>query len=149
MKINIQCHIQPASEIVKSLGLEEGGRVQTIFTNEVREWSEPYVPMDNGLLKNNTSMAADGTSYTYESPYAHYQYVGDLYVDPKYLKGAFFNPHFGYWSRPGIPKVRDPNGKKINNWNGKRGPYWVERMWADNGKNICRELENDIRSGRA
>lgn len=149
MEIKVQCHIKPASEIIKDLGLEEGGSAQIFFTNGVYEWSEPYTPMDSGMLKNNVSMATSGDSFTYESPYAHYDYIGDLFVDPKYLKGAFFSSNYGFWSRPGVPKVKDPNGRKINNWNGKRGPYWVERMWADNGKNICRELENYIRSGRA
>lgn len=149
MNFKYDVQIQPSQEIVRRLGLEPGGRAQRHFTNEVRRWSDDYVPMDSGMLKNNTSTESDYTGYTYESPYAHYMYIGDLFVDPITLKGAFFDGVDKIWSRPNTPKIKDPNGRKLNNWNGKRGPYWVERMWADNGDTICRELENYIRSGRS
>ena len=149
MEFKYDVSLKPAQEIIERLGLNPGGRAQIHFTSEVMRWSDDYVPMDGGMLKNNTSMLVDGTGYTYESPYAHYHYQGELYVDEKTLKGAFFSPYYGFWSRKGVPKIKDPNGRKLNNWNGKRGPFWVERMWADNGEAICRELENFIRSGRS
>ena len=163
MNFKFDVQIKPSQEIIERLGLNPGGRVQKHFTGEVIRWSDDYVPMDSGVLKNNTSELIDGTGFTYESPYVHYQYIGDLYVDPIAKVGAFpirmingeekisFNNDFelvGFKSRSGVPKVKDPKGRKLNNWNGKRGPYWVERMWADNGDTICRELENFIRSGR-
>ena len=32
--------------------------------------------------------------------YSHYQHEGILYVDPITKKGAFYNPEYGFWSRP-------------------------------------------------
>ena len=41
----------------------------------------------------------------YNSPYAHYQWEGKLYVDPITGKGAFYDPDYGFWSRPGVTKI--------------------------------------------
>lgn len=53
-------------------------------------------------------------------PYGHYQWAGILYADPITGKGAFYNPEYGFWSRPGVEKVKtnrllaytDPNAKR-------------------------------------
>ena len=31
--------------------------------------------------------------------------IGKLYVDPITGKGAFYDKDYGFWSRPGVPKV--------------------------------------------
>ena len=91
-------------EILKERGLLPGGTVQKYLTNEIIGISDPYVPFDNGPLKNQTVVAMDGTYYDYISPYARYHWYGKLMVDPVTKKGAFFNPDYGFWSRPGIQK---------------------------------------------
>lgn len=58
-----------------------------------------YVPMREGILA--TSLTIEPYQITYEQPYAHYQWEGKLYVDPITGKGAFYDPDYGFWSRPG------------------------------------------------
>lgn len=79
---------------------------------DAQVWSDikRYMPLDTGNLIQETDIlnkTTRGEVYLYppDSDYGHYQYEGILYVDPKYNKGAFYDPDFGYWSRPGIPKV--------------------------------------------
>lgn len=70
------------------------------------EWSRyfaKYVPMQEGILA--TDITIDPYKVTYDSPYAHYQWEGRLYVDPITHKGAFYNPDYGFWSRPGASKI--------------------------------------------
>ena len=70
------------------------------------EWSRyfaKYVPMKEGILAQDISI--DPYQVTYNSPYAHYQWEGKLYVDPITNKGAFYDPDYGFWSRPGVTKI--------------------------------------------
>lgn len=58
---------------IKNLGLDEGGRVQQVVTNEVISLSEPYVPFDEGTLAASARIE-NGTDVVWRMPYAH---VGD------------------------------------------------------------------------
>ena len=66
--------LKPVSEIKINLGIEPNGRVQKFFTDTCAKHMDKYVPKDVGNLRDNISRKAD--SITYESPYAHAQYVG-------------------------------------------------------------------------
>lgn len=138
------------TEMIRNFGLEETGPVQTFFTEEVRRLSDDYVPMDSGMLKNNVTISLDGTFFTYETIYALYQWYGNLMVDPDYQVGAFpitqNGIQVGFFSRPNINKVLDPNGRKLNNFNGIRGPFWVDRMWADRQNEIVASVQRFVES---
>lgn len=73
-------------------------------------------------------------------------------VDSDYLVGAFpltkNGIQAGFFSRPGVPKILDPNGRKLDNFNGLRGPYWTDRMWADRHEEIENAVQKFIERGR-
>ena len=87
------------------------GTINRILDDDVgkfvaSEWSRyfsKYVPMREGTLAQNISI--EPYQVTYNSPYAHYQWEGRLYVDPITGKGAFYDPDYGFWSRPGVIKI--------------------------------------------
>lgn len=83
-------------------------KARMMLKNEVVKDCEPFVPMLSGSLKNSPmpSIGADDSYIIYNSLYARYQYYGLLMVDPLTGKGAFFDPDYGFWSRPGVSKVR-------------------------------------------
>ena len=66
--------LKPISQLHAELGIEPNGRVQSFFTDTCARKMDRYVPMDTGMLRTNVNKTAD--SITYESPYAHAQYVG-------------------------------------------------------------------------
>ena len=66
--------LKPVSEIKINLGIEPNGRVQKFFTNTCYKHMDKYVPKDAGILREVVDIQAD--SITYQSPYAHAQYVG-------------------------------------------------------------------------
>ena len=66
--------LKPVSEIKINLGIEPNGKVQRFFTDTCYRHMDKYVPMDNNILRRVVDIKAD--SITYESPYAHAQYVG-------------------------------------------------------------------------
>jgi hypothetical protein len=66
--------LKPISEIKANLGIEPNGKVQKFFTNTCYNYMDKYVPKDTGVLREVVNIQAD--SITYQSPYAHAQYVG-------------------------------------------------------------------------
>ena len=67
--------MKPISVIKAELGIEPNGRVQRFLTDTCAKHMDKYVPLgDTGDLRGNISKTAN--SITYESNYAHAQYVG-------------------------------------------------------------------------
>ena len=72
---------KPTSAIIFDLGIEKNGRVQTYLANTLTRYMEKQVPKgDTKML--STVVTTTPNSITYEMPYAHYIYIGKLYVDP-------------------------------------------------------------------
>lgn len=133
--------LKPTSEIKARLGIEPNGRVQKFYTNTCYKYMSPNVP---GGTKShlNQSVSISSDSITYQSPDAHYHYIGKLYVDPKYNKGAFFSSDYGYWSRPGITKKA--TDRDLNYTVG--GSQWVEKTKTLSMDKIIEETERYMRS---
>lgn len=125
---------------IKNLGLDEGGRVQQVVTNEVINLSEPYVPFDEGDLAASVRIE-NGTDAVWRMPYSHYMWGGIVYEDPV-LHCAGFQVEDGGWrSRKGVQKV--PTDRKLEYQNGSlRGPMWVPRMLQNGG---ARKIEDKAR----
>lgn len=125
---------------IKNLGLDEGGRVQQVVTNEVINLSEPYVPFDEGDLAASVRIE-NGTDVVWRMPYSHYMWGGIVYEDPL-LHCAGFQVEDGGWrSRKGVQKV--PTNRKLEYQNGSlRGPMWVPRMLQNGG---ARKIEDKAR----
>lgn len=103
---------KPVDEIEINLGIDANGRVQRFLTNTCYKHMDKYVPMDTGNLRTNVDIGND--YITYESPYAHAQYVG-------HTKGPVVN-----YTTPGT------------------GPYWAERMKSAELQEIKNEVQNYI-----
>lgn len=125
-----------ADEIIENHGLGEFGRVQKFIDSECIRLMDDYTPDRNGMLKQSirfSSVIGSGL-LTQATPYARYQYYGKLYVDPVYLKGAFYSDDYGFWSRRGVKKIPDPNGRELQYSTAKSpkaGKLWFARMKAD------------------
>ena len=104
--------IQPTSVIKARLGLEPNGRVQSFFANTCYKHMDKYVPMDEGNLRTIVDIQPD--HITYESPYAHAQYVG-------FTKEPVRN-----YTTPGT------------------GPYWDKRMVSAEMQDVVKEVQDYI-----
>lgn len=72
--------LKPISQIAKDkLGGDAG---QLFLANEAKRLMDPYVPADTMALAQNTRVYVESGNgiVEYMSPYAHYQYKGELYV---------------------------------------------------------------------
>lgn len=110
--------IQPVSVIKANLGIEPNGRVQKFFTETCYRHMDKYVPMDEGNLRTNVSIA--NNSITYESPYARYQYYG----------------------------VREDGSHHVQNYTtAGTGTYWDKRMVSAEMQDVAKEVQDYVNRG--
>lgn len=108
------------------------------LANECKKLMEPYVPANNMALSQNTRVYTEDKCgvVEYNSPYAHYQYTGVLYVSSK--TGSS-------WSK-GEYKV--PTGKALN-YSKFRHPQatkkWDEAMKVAKMKDLEKSFQNYIK----
>ena len=108
--------MQPISVIKARLGIEPNGKVHKFFTHTCYRYMDKYVPKDTGVLRENVTI--DINSITYEQPYAHAQYVGEV------------------------------NGGQVTNYTTPgTGPYWDERMKSADMQNVVAEVQDFIDRG--
>lgn len=129
------------SEIKARLGFGVNGEVQRFFTNDCAIHMDKFIPFDTGVLRNLKTIGFDYVDYL--SPHAHYMYNGELYVDPITGKGAFYNPDYGFWSRPNTEKI--PSGIDLNYHTPGTGAFWDKRMWSAEGKDVIKDTQNFMR----
>lgn len=144
MPTTIKIDFKDVNNIISSHGLGPGGDVQHFFTNELFRISNPYTPFRSGVLSGTAYIEPDGTSINYITPYARYLWYGKLMVDPITNKGAFYNPVYGFWSRPGVQKELTEIDLKFQGAP-LRGPRWVERAYIDNKNTITTSVERYIK----
>lgn len=131
--MEVDTKLNPASTIrAKIFG---NGRASKYFTKRCADYMDKYVPYgDSGLLRTNITLADD--SVTYNMPYAHYMYKGELYVDPD--TGSSY-------ARKNVAKV--PSGKLLKYHTPGTGSRWDNRMWTAEGPDVINETQSYIDRG--
>ena len=122
---------KPTKTIIFDLGIEKNGRVQSFLANTLTRYMSQYVPKGStkALVTRVTTLPS---TITYEMPYAHYIYIGKLYVDPLTRSS---------WARKGEKKV--PTAKDLDIKNGFR--YWDRQTLAINRRDIEKEVQKFAR----
>lgn len=111
--LNVDFDLSPDA-IIKELGMEKGGPVQTAIDQAVVDYAKPYWAWDTGNLANSATGIGTG-NITYTADYAWELYYG----------------------------VRE-DGTPINyhlDKNPLAGPYPIERMVADHMEDIIQEAQ--------
>jgi len=94
----------------------------------------PYIPMDNGILRRNKSYPSNH-EIKYISPYAKYQYYGKLML----AKNG------SSWAKKGEKKVLTSRNLKYHTFG--TGPKWNELMMQRNKNTLIKDVENFIKIG--
>ena len=125
MSLNVKVDI-PTQKILSSRGLGNDNKARKFLASEVKRFCDPYVPFQQGPLKNMTQIASDGSQLIYTQPYAHYQYKGEVMAGraPKHYTGDSLTYH-----------------------GAMRGKEWDKRMLADKSKDLERSTEAYIKRG--
>lgn len=142
MKVTVK--MNPTSQIVKRIGLDESGQVQRFWTSTVLRRIVRYMPYQTGMTIKVTVAQTDINKplIVTDTPYAKFLYHGKLMVSD--VTGS-------PWARKGETKhvVNTPlSYSKAKN--PQAGPYWDRRLTAAEGKVMAKELQNyiDRRGGR-
>ena len=121
--------------LLERFGLQPGGPVQHAISEAIvstcRDYG--YVPASpNYTLTNAVIIDDEGGRVIWNTPYAHYQYVGIVYGPNIPIIEPETGVLLGYFSPPG--KAKHPTDKRLTYdtaQNPLAGPYWFERAKAD------------------
>lgn len=123
MATRIKVTLTNAEELARVRGLDKNGKLQKMLTSEIYRRSDPYTPMQQGVLKSQTEIS--NTQIKYKVPYARYQWCGKVMVGPAPRKVTSKDLQYN-----GAPR---------------RGKKWVLRMWKDHGQSILQSIANEGR----
>lgn len=145
MKVEFEWN-QPIDKMAKDL---TGGPQGLLFlASTAARLMDPYVPADNLMLAQNMDIYLEGDHGVvhYLSPYAHYQWEGELYVDPDTGRGAYTDGEGNFWSRPGVAKV--PSGKPLQHSTFKHPlatSHWDKAMMTARKDDLVKSYENYLK----
>lgn len=132
--------ISPA-ELKRKLGVNPGGHIQKVVDAAVIRECFPYLPFDEGVLAGsaNTATKIGSGEVIYDTPYARYQYYGEVYGPniPIVENGVVT----GYFS----PPEKHPTGKKLQyskEVNPMAGSHWFDRAMADHKDEVLKEAQD-------
>ena len=126
MRVKVTVDINK-NKIMSARGMGSSNGLRKHLASEVARLSDPYVPMQQGILKNTRQIAQDGSEIVYPGPYAHYQWLGEAM---------------------GGRAPKQYTGKKLS-YSGApmRGKMWTVRMLIDKRKEIENNVETYIKRG--
>jgi hypothetical protein len=110
--------MKPISQIKADLGINPGGRVQRFFTDTCYKHMDKYVPLaETGNLRGVVDKGID--YITYEMPYAHAQYIGEVHGSP-----------VRNYTTPGT------------------GSYWDKKMVSAEMNDVIKEVQEYVNRGK-
>lgn len=140
--------VLPPDDVLAQLGLDDGGRVQRIIDQRVIDYCQPYVPASpDRTLEFSAQISTEIGSgqVVWNTPYAHYQYMGIVYGPNIPILEPETGILMGWFSPPGRPKY--PTDRELTYdraQNPLAGPRWFERMKADRLNDILDEARKAI-----
>lgn len=131
---NIKVKINSTNKILKDHGLEQDGRAIRFLRDEADRLMNPYIPMDNGMLRRNKTYPSNH-EIKYISPHAKYQYYGKLML----AKNG------SSWAKKGEKKVETSRNLKYHT--SGTGPKWDKLMMQRRKNDLIKDVENYIKTG--
>lgn len=131
---SVKVKINSTSKILKDHGLDKDGIVIRFVRDEADRLMNPYVPMDNGMLRRNKTYPSNH-EIKYTSPYAKYQYYGKLML----AKNG------SAWAKRGEKKVA--TSKNLKYHTSGTGAKWDKLMLQRSKSELIKDVENYIKSG--
>jgi len=147
MKIKAHLNLN-SKDLIKSVGLDENGKVQKYIDSFILNETKPFLPGQRHLYQSGVIGTEIGSGLIiWNSPDANYLYEGKLMVDPVYLKGAFFSENYGFWSRPNVQKIMDPQGRDLKNK--KEGKdHWFDKAMQTKMDDLLNGISHIIDGGK-
>ena len=124
---------------------KSGGKENMLFlANQAAALMDPYVPADSLVLSQNVSITAeeDCGHVTYNSPYAHYQWEGEIYGPNYPIKDG--GEIVGFYS----PPHKSPTGRRMT-YSDFRHPlatdHWDQAMKIARRGDLAKAYEKHLK----
>lgn len=130
----VKVRINSVNKILRDHGLNKDGRVVRFLRDDADRLMNPFVPLDNGMLRRNKTYPKNN-EIKYTSPYAKYQYHGKLML----AKNS------SAWAKLGEKKVL--TSKNLKYHTSGTGPKWDKLMLQRRKNDLIKDVENYIKSG--
>ena len=131
---NVKVKMNSVNKIIKDHGLDSNGRATRFLRDEADRLMNPFVPMDNGMLRRNKTYP-NASTIKYTSPYAHYQYTGKLMLTKS---GSSY-------AKKGEKKFY--TSKKLKYHTSGTGDHWEKLMLQRHRNDLTKDVQNYINSG--
>lgn len=131
---NVKVKLNSSNKIIKDHGLDSNGRATRYLRDEADRLMNPFVPMDNGMLRRNKTYP-NASTIKYTSPYAHYQYTGKLMLTKS---GSSY-------AKKGEKKFY--TSKKLKYHTSGTGDHWDKLMLQRHRSSLTKDVQNYINSG--
>lgn len=103
-----------------------------------------FIPFQNGTLRSSLTHP-DEKTIEWNTPYAHYQYMGEVYVNPKTGKSGYQDKD-GIWH--GWRGAKVPSGRPITYHTAGTGDHWFEKAAHSYGDEWIRGVKRIAWRGR-
>ena len=130
----VKVKINSTNKILKDHGLDQDGRAIRFLRDDADRLMNPYIPMDNGILRRNKTYPSNH-EIKYISPYSKVQFYGKLML----------TKNGSSWARKGEKKV--VTNKNLKYHTSGTGPKWNELMMQRNKNTLIKDVENFIKTG--
>lgn len=130
----VKIKINSTNKIIKDHGLDSNGRATRYLRDEADRLMNPFVPMDNGMLRRNKTYP-NASTIKYTSPYAHYQYTSKLMLTKS---GSSY-------AKKGEKKFY--TSKKLKYHTSGTGDHWDKLMLQRHRNDLTKDVQNYINSG--
>ena len=131
---NIKVKMNSTNKILKDHGLDQDGRAIRFLRDDADRLMNPYVPMQNGMLRRNKTYPSNH-EIKYISSYSKVQYYGKLML----------TKNGSSWAKKGEKKVVTNRNLKYHT--SGTGPKWDKLMMKRNKNTLIKDLENYIKTG--
>lgn len=134
------------NQIIRDKGLDKAGDVQQFHTANVLRRIKRYMPFLTGMTYKVTVAQTDISrpEIVTDTPYAQYQFLGKVMIDPKINAAGFMTPE-GWRSRKYSVKIlTDRDLQYTKTKNPAAGPRWDRALSAAEGRLMAADLQRYI-----
>lgn len=137
-------HVSDPDGVVLDVDLSRFARhlaeAKTWLNTQIVADSSQFVPFRNGTLRSSVTFpdGVDGDVIEWNTPYAHYQYEGVVYVNPKYGASGFIGKD-GLWH--GWRGAKVTTARRLNYHTRGTGDHWIQRAKEAYGESWVRGVK--------
>lgn len=146
MPTYIKIDTKSVDTLVRRLGSAQlVQRAQIAFTREVDKRLGKYMAYRTGVMSGKAKRMVSATQILVDTPYARYQYYGNVMVNAKTGKGPRIIPGIGpRWPKGATLKATGRLLQYDTSKNANAGPFWDKALMEHEKDVICQSVATEI-----